>query len=121
MTNRLSRAKILRGRGVFADILSEGASNSSGSIRLFAGKTRFRHWKIGFALVRGAGNAAVRNRIKRCMREAFRVRQSLLLGESCGLILLYVGRVPQNTADVDCTKIANDVQNTLEGYTKKNS
>lgn len=104
--NRLRRSHILRGYASFTRVLSGGQSLSVPPIRLFfrplpqtsSGTT------IGFAVSRSFRSAAKRNRVRRLMREAYRLHQDLWGDEasvSIEAVVMYTGRVdniPQFTA-----------------------
>ena len=114
MTQGLAKRKILRGHGAFADILARGIAITAGSIRLFVVPSiQPGEQGVGFTVVRGIKKAAVRNRIKRCMREAFRLRQHEIRIKAGGMVLLYIGRAPKRSSEIDCTKIGLDVRAVL--------
>lgn len=120
LTRRLPKDRILRGRGAFADILAKGMSVSSGSVKLFfAPSAEPPETRIGFAVLRGIKNAAVRNRIKRCLREAFRHHQHEIPAKFGGLVLLYVGKTPRQSSEIHCTSVERDVQNVFKRLSRK--
>jgi ribonuclease P protein component len=117
---KLPKDQILRGRGAFAFILAKGKSVGSGSVKLFfAPATETTRPRIGFAVLRGIKNAAVRNRIKRCLREAFRLHQHQLPARFGGIVLLYVGKTPRQSSEIDCTSVERDVRAVLERLSRK--
>jgi len=114
----LPKDRILRGRGAFADVLANGTPVSAGSVKLFfAPSDPPSPLRTGFTVTRSARNAAVRNRVKRCLREAFRLsRHDLRSGR---MVLLYAGKTPGRSSEVDCTKIQRDVQAALDRISRK--
>lgn len=71
---QLPKSKILRGYGAFSKVLTNGRSVVSGSVRLFyAPITPSSQPRVGFSVARNVRRAITRNRIKRCLRESFRL------------------------------------------------
>ncbi len=68
------RMRVLR-RADFQRILKDGLRAADGRITLWALPNRLRHTRLGLTVGRQHGGAARRNRIKRVLREAFRLLQ----------------------------------------------
>jgi len=92
----LPKARILRGYKAFSDVLARGNSVSSGSIRLFyLPATRTSPPRVGFSVSRIIRRASERNRIRRCLKEAYRHHMTeipTLRGQSLDIVILYRGR-----------------------------
>ena len=76
----LPKSQIIRGKRNFQKLFSEGSLIKSSSVNL-----RFTSYldpemgfKIGFIAPKNIGNAVLRNRCKRLLREAFRLNQHAL-------------------------------------------
>jgi ribonuclease P protein component len=69
------RAQRLRGRGTFKSIRDSGARESRGPLTLWAVRNGAANSRMGISIGRQVGNAVRRNRIKRLIRESFRLLQ----------------------------------------------
>jgi ribonuclease P protein component len=69
------RTMRLGGRGVFKTIRDTGVRESRGPLTLWAVPNQSNHSRLGISIGRHVGIAAVRNRIKRLLRESFRLMQ----------------------------------------------
>ena len=72
---RLPHRMRLRGARVFAVVHAEAIATRVGPLVVLARPNDEGHPRLGLAVPRRVGNAVVRNRIKRQLREAFRRRQ----------------------------------------------
>jgi ribonuclease P protein component len=72
------KSRRLHGRGVFKNIRDNGTKRSRGPLTLWAVRNELEFSRIGISIGRIVGNAARRNRIKRLLRESFRLMQSEL-------------------------------------------
>lgn len=66
----------VRSRKDFAAIHAAKVRSESGPLLVYAMPNRLEHCRIGLSVGRRVGNAVVRNRIKRRIREAFRNHRS---------------------------------------------
>lgn len=70
----LSRAHRLRRSTDFQHTVRRGTRASSGTVVVHAGPRRTEPAEVGFVVSRAVGNAVVRNRVKRRLRELSRER-----------------------------------------------
>lgn len=85
----LSKNEILRGSCDFNAIHSKGRSFANHALIILVAKNDRYKGKVGFAAGKKLGGAVIRNRVKRLMREAYRLNKNSLRRD-CGIIL--VGR-----------------------------
>ena len=86
---RLSKSEIFRGKHDFNAVHSHGKSFANHALVLLVVSDERYNGKVGFAAGKKLGGAVVRNRVKRLMREAYRLNKNFLRCD-CGIIL--VGR-----------------------------
>ncbi|MBR4151396.1 MAG: ribonuclease P protein component [Selenomonadaceae bacterium] len=86
---RLSKSEIYRGKHDFNAVHSRGKSFANHALVLLVVRNERYNGKVGFAAGKKLGGAVIRNRVKRLMREAYRLNKNSLRRD-CGIIL--VGR-----------------------------
>ena len=87
---RLNKKEIFRGKRDFNTVHSKGRSFANHALVLLVVNNNERYnGKVGFAAGKKLGGAVIRNRVKRLMREAYRLNKNSLRRD-CGIIL--VGR-----------------------------
>jgi len=86
---QLTKSEILRGKHDFNAVHNRGCSFANHALVLLVTRDENFYGKVGFAAGKKLGGAVVRNRIKRLMREAYRLNKNSLRRD-CGMIL--VGR-----------------------------
>ena len=106
----LPKSRILRGRTNFKSLFSNSKSLSSSSVLLKyrIEKTNTPEFKIAFIAPKKVGTAVKRNRIKRLMREAYRLNQQIVDSISGTPLLLHVALIARSS-DKDFQVIQEDV------------
>lgn len=74
-TYAFPRSHRLAGKRQFESVFEAKTRQSRGPIAIFAKPNGLRHVRIGLSVSRSVGTAPRRNRIKRLLREAFRLMQ----------------------------------------------
>ena len=85
----LPRSRILKKKKDFQAVYSRGKSYANRFLVLYVFRSKGFQGKVGFAAGKKLGNAVKRNRIKRLLRESYRMHQSEI---EEGVSLLLVGR-----------------------------
>jgi ribonuclease P protein component len=74
-THSFPKSHRLGGRGTFKAIREKGVKESRGPLTLWATPNQLKHPRLGISIGRVVGTAVRRNRIKRMLRESFRLIQ----------------------------------------------
>ena len=104
MKRTLRKTEILRGYRAFTAVISQGQMFAARPVRLYslpdpAGAPGIT---VGFAVARGIRGAVQRNRIKRILREAYRLQKEPLLRASAAVtgsvqcVLMFIGPAPRH-------------------------
>jgi ribonuclease P protein component len=88
MNLRFPKSDVLRGRGTFKSVLDRGARSWQGSIAVCYAPSELGRWRMGISIGRAVGTAARRNRIKRLLREAFRLSRGAWPGDGDLVVLV---------------------------------
>lgn len=83
----LSKGEIFRGKHDFNAVHSRGRAFANHALVLLVVRDERYNGKVGFAAGKKLGGAVVRNRVKRLMREAYRLNKNSLRRD-CALILI---------------------------------
>ena len=100
----MQRAYRLRKNKQFQYVYHKGRSCASREIVLLY--IRASRLQVGFSVSRKVGNSVMRNRVKRRLREAYRLRKHILTrslpdGVALHLALIWLADEPYTTATVD--------------------
>jgi len=94
----------LAGRGVFSRILDQRVKESRGPIAIFAAPNELGFSRLGISIGRSVGAAPRRNRIKRLLRESFRLMQyDLPHGRGYDLVVIVRPHKPMILAEYQKT------------------
>ena len=85
----LPRNRILKKKKDFQAVYSHGKSYANRFLVLYVFRSNGFQGKVGFAAGKKLGNAVKRNRVKRLLRESYRMNQGAIKE---GVSLLFVGR-----------------------------
>ena len=85
----LPRNRILKKKKDFQAVYSHGKSYANRFLVLYVFRSNGFQGKVGFAAGKKLGNAVKRNRVKRLLRESYRMNQGAIKD---GVSLLFVGR-----------------------------
>jgi len=94
MSGRFPPSFRLRRAGEFQKVFAARSSVADGAVILFALPNELPHCRLGLSVSKKVGNAVIRNRWKRLIREAFRQSQPELPGGFDIVVL------PQRNVDV---------------------
>lgn len=93
MMYKLPKQSILRKNKEFQHVYQHGRSYANRMMVLYVfPQSKMQSRKVGFAAGKKLGNAVVRNRVKRLLREAYRLNQYQISADHVNLLL--VGRKP---------------------------
>ena len=98
MSNHFPKSLRLRNSKQFQRVFAARCSASDDTLILYAATNELPHCRLGLAVSKKSGNAVVRNRWKRLIREAFRTSQAAL-PDGLDLVVL-----PQRNVDVRTVK-----------------
>ena len=88
---KLPKSRILRRRNDFQKVHRFGKSYANRYLVLYVFTATGLEDRVGFAAGKKLGNAVARNRVKRLMRECYRLHQHDIKNDIC---ILLVGRKP---------------------------
>lgn len=95
----LGRNKILRGKREFNTVHSKGRSFANREMVIYILNDENLNGKVGFAAGKKLGCAVIRNRVKRLLREAYRLNQHNIRRD-CAIILVGRKNLIEAKADV---------------------
>lgn len=126
----LSKGEVLRGYGVFRDVFSNGELVGGRLVKAFVrrvSKTRGEnvHLKVGFAVSRKVRSSVNRNRIRRLLRQSYRISKHSLTqhlksrGIFLQMILLYAGSDQVDVKRLRYTELETEVKQILRSITRR--
>ena len=128
MSYTLKKSEIVRGKKRLQEIFTTGTefegSLLRSRVRIYPRKNEPRI-KIGFIPGRSIKRAVDRNRVKRLMREAYRLHKSILLQpalfsqHNIEVIFIYTPKVPAQIASLTLRETEADVKTILKSITKR--
>jgi ribonuclease P protein component len=86
-TGRFPRREKLSLKRDFDRVFAEGRSAADGNLVVYLLQTQLGHPRLGLAVGKGIGKAAARNRVKRLIREAYRLNRNRL-PESADVVVI---------------------------------
>lgn len=121
----LPRARILRGRQEFARLFNEGEGVRTGKllVKFLRMESGTGGLTAGFIVRRSAGGAVVRNRVRRSLREAYRLERpafesSLPRGLQLHIAFLWLGNAAASSR-VSYDEIDNEVHGALRKLSRR--
>jgi ribonuclease P protein component len=120
----LRKPEILRGHGAFREVLTKGRRLRGTHIfcyllRVNSDRKKAISVQAGFAVSRNVKSAVKRNRVRRLMREAYRLNKGRVMEfaleqKRCfKIVFLYKEREVENIAELKMRDIDSDIQKTL--------
>jgi ribonuclease P protein component len=120
----LGKPDILRGRGAFREVLTKGKRLRGNHIfcyllRVNSDRKKAVSVQAGFAVSRNVKSAVKRNRVRRLMREAYRLNKGKVMevaleqGRCLKIVFLYRKKEIENITALKLKDISSDMQKTL--------
>lgn len=119
MLYKLPKEKKLLKSREFKTVLNKGAKFVLPEVVLFSKKNELPASRMGLIVTKKVGNAVVRNKIKRRLREVFRLSDVFREGEVPALDLVFIARPKAVTASYE--KLARSYEFALKHVIKRHS
>jgi ribonuclease P protein component len=124
-TFSLPKTKRLASNSQFKAVMANGKRLSDGLLTMYMAKNDFGYSRLGVSVGKSHGNAVVRNRLKRLLREAFRQNQDRIPAGFDYLLMISSQRSKKlNTKDIAKELTFEKVKNsflTLVNYSLRNN
>ena len=92
MSTYAKKYQSLKSKKAIAEVLSKGQKLKDGSLLMFCLPSEENGIKVAFSVKKKDHKKAVsRNKIKRMMREAFRLNQTLILEQNVEIFIMHLG------------------------------
>jgi ribonuclease P protein component len=122
----LRKTEILRGYRSFTTVIASGKTLIVRPVRLFyvVEETSSSGVRVGFAVSRSIRGSVRRNRIKRLLRESYRLQKQPLMhalqncGSAISSVLMYVGPNPEKASLLRLNDVQTQVGELLERLAK---
>jgi len=123
----LKKSEILRGYGSFRRVLTQGENFTSGSLRcsILINNEEKNGISVGFAVTRNIKKAVLRNRIKRLLRETYRLNKHIIYEamlkkkKSVKIVFLYLRTIVGRPKVIMKSEIEPDFVDALKIISRK--